>query len=167
MPPHEHVFLARQDLSAQQVEDLTKQYTDVISGLGGKVTKNEYWGLKSLSYRINKNRKAHMTLLNVDAPAAAVTEIERQERLSEDVLRYLTVRLFPFYIVHQTVTVVAGHHLAKLGLPVAIEAGTLIAVTFAGCFLAYEAARRLGWAGLLLGVKPERRSPLLPARQPA
>src|SRR5690242_3456674 len=93
MPLYEHVFLARQDLSAQQVEDLTKQYTDVISGLGGKVTKNEYWGLKSLSYRINKNRKAHMTLLNVDAPAAAVTEIERQERLSEDVLRYLTIRV--------------------------------------------------------------------------
>ena len=72
MPLYEHVFLARQDLSAQQVEDLTKQYSDVITGLGGKVTKNEYWGLKSLSYRINKNRKAHMTLLNVDAPAAAV-----------------------------------------------------------------------------------------------
>ena len=93
MPLYEHVFLARQDLSAQQIEDLTKQYTDVITGLGGKVTKNEYWGLKSLSYRINKNRKAHMTLLNVDAPAAAVSEIERQERLSEDVLRYLTIRV--------------------------------------------------------------------------
>ena len=93
MPLYEHVFLARQDLSAQQVEDLTKQYSDVITGLGGKVTKNEYWGLKSLSYRINKNRKAHMTLLNVDAPPAAITEIERQERLSEDVLRYLTIRV--------------------------------------------------------------------------
>jgi small subunit ribosomal protein S6 len=93
MPLYEHVFLARQDLSAQQVEDLTKQFSDVIDGLGGKVTKNEYWGLKSLSYRINKNRKAHMTLINVDAPPAAVTEIERQERLSEDVLRYLTIRV--------------------------------------------------------------------------
>jgi small subunit ribosomal protein S6 len=93
MPLYEHVFLARQDLSGQQVEDLTKQFSDVIDGLGGKVTKNEYWGLKSLSYRINKNRKAHMTLLNVEAPAAAVTEIERQERLSEDVLRYLTIRV--------------------------------------------------------------------------
>ena len=93
MPLYEHVFLARQDLSAQQIEDLTKQYSDVITGLGGKVTKNEYWGLKSLSYRINKNRKAHMTLLNVDAPAAAVSEIERQERLAEDVLRYLTIRV--------------------------------------------------------------------------
>ena len=93
MPLYEHVYLTRQDLSAQQVEDLTKQFSDVIAGLGGKVTKNEYWGLKSLSYRINKNRKAHMTLLNVDAPPAAITEIERQERLSEDVLRYLTIRV--------------------------------------------------------------------------
>ncbi len=93
MPLYEHVYLTRQDLSAQQVEDLTKQFSDVIAGLGGKVTKNEYWGLKSLSYRINKNRKAHMTLLNVEAPAAGVTEIERQERISEDVIRYLTVRV--------------------------------------------------------------------------
>jgi small subunit ribosomal protein S6 len=61
--------------------------------MGGKITKNEYWGLKSLTYRIRKNRKAHMTLLNVDAPPAALNEIERQERLSEDVLRYLTIRV--------------------------------------------------------------------------
>ena len=93
MPLYEHVYLARQDLSAQQVEDLTKQFSDVISGLGGKVTKNEYWGLKSLSYRNNKNRKAHITQITVAAPAAAVAEIERQELLSEDVLRYLTIRV--------------------------------------------------------------------------
>ena len=93
MPLYEHVYLARQDLSAQQVEELTTQLSGVIGQMGGKVTKNEYWGLKSLSYRINKNRKAHMTLLNVEAPAAAVTEIERQERLNEDVLRYLTIRV--------------------------------------------------------------------------
>jgi small subunit ribosomal protein S6 len=93
MPLYEHVYLARQDLSAQQVEELTTQYTAVITQAGGKVTKNEYWGLKSLSYRINKNRKAHMTLLNVEAPPAALNEIERQQRLSEDVLRYLTIRV--------------------------------------------------------------------------
>ena len=93
MPLYEHVYLARQDLSAQQVEELTTQLSGVIGQMGGKITKNEYWGLKSLSYRINKNRKAHMTLLNVEAPAAAVNEIERQERLSEDVLRYLTIRV--------------------------------------------------------------------------
>jgi len=93
MPLYEHVYLARQDLSGQQVEELTTQLSGVITQMGGTVTKSEYWGLKSLSYRINKNRKAHMTLLNVDAPAAAVSEIERQERLSEDVLRYLTIRV--------------------------------------------------------------------------
>jgi len=93
MPLYEHVYLARQDLSAQQIEDLTNTLSGVIGQMGGKVTKNEYWGLKSLSYRMNKNRKAHITLLNVDAPAAALAEIERQERLSEDVLRYLTIRV--------------------------------------------------------------------------
>jgi small subunit ribosomal protein S6 len=93
MPLYEHVYLARQDVSAQQVEDLTKQFTTVIEGLGGKVTKNEYWGVKSLNFRIRKNRKAHFTLLNVDAPPAALNEIERQERINEDVLRYLTIRV--------------------------------------------------------------------------
>jgi small subunit ribosomal protein S6 len=93
MPLYEHVYLARQDVSAQQVEDLTKQFTTVIEGLGGKVTKNEYWGVKSLNFRIRKNRKAHFTLLNVDAPPAALTEVERQQRINEDVLRYLTVRV--------------------------------------------------------------------------
>jgi len=93
MPLYEHVYLARQDLSAQQVEDLTNQLTGVISQLGGKVAKSEYWGLKSLAYRMRKNRKAHMTLLNVEAPPAALSEIERQERLNEDVLRYLTIRV--------------------------------------------------------------------------
>jgi len=93
MPLYEHVYLARQDLSTQQVEELTAMLTGVLEANGGKVTKNEYWGLKSLSYRINKNRKSHMTLLNVDAPAAALSEVERQERLNEDVLRYLTIRV--------------------------------------------------------------------------
>ena len=93
MPLYEHVYLARQDVSAQQVEELTKQFTTVIEGLGGKVTKNEYWGVKSLNFRIKKNRKAHFTLLNVDAPPAALTEIERQQRINEDVLRYLTIRV--------------------------------------------------------------------------
>lgn len=93
MPLYEHVFLARQDASAQQVEDLTKQFQGVIEGLGGKITKNEYWGVKSLSFRIRKNRKAHFTFLNLDAPPAAISEIERQERLNEDVLRFMTVRV--------------------------------------------------------------------------
>jgi small subunit ribosomal protein S6 len=87
------VYLARQDVTAQQVEELTAQFKGVIEQMGGTVAKTEYWGVKSLSYRLRKNRKAHFTLLNVDAPAAALTEIERQERLNEDVLRYLTVRV--------------------------------------------------------------------------
>jgi small subunit ribosomal protein S6 len=93
MPLYEHVFLARQDLGPQQVEELTTQYKGVIEQMGGKVAKTEYWGVKSLAYRIRKNRKAHMTLMNVDAPAVALAEIERQMRLSEDILRYLTIRV--------------------------------------------------------------------------
>ncbi len=73
MPLYEHVFLARQDASAQQVDDLTNQFKAIIEGQGGKVAKTEYWGVKSLTYRMNKNRKAHFTLMNVDAPAAAIS----------------------------------------------------------------------------------------------
>ena len=93
MPLYEHVYLARQDVSAQQVEELTAQFKGVVEGLGGKVTKVEQWGVKSLSYRLRKNRKAHFTLLNLDTPPAAINEIERQERLNEEVLRYITVRV--------------------------------------------------------------------------
>ncbi len=93
MPFYEHVFLARQDASAQQVEELTAQLKGVVEQMGGKVTKTEYWGVRSLSYRISKNRKAHFTLLNLEAPAAAIVEIERQERINEDVVRYITVRV--------------------------------------------------------------------------
>jgi small subunit ribosomal protein S6 len=93
MPLYEHVYLARQDASAQQVEELTGQFQGIIEQLGGKITKTEYWGVKSLSYRMRKNRKAHFTLLNIDAPPAALAEIERQERLNEEVLRYITVRV--------------------------------------------------------------------------
>jgi small subunit ribosomal protein S6 len=93
MPLYEHVYLARQDVSAQQVEELTAQFKGVIEQMGGKIAKTEYWGVKSLSYRMRKNRKAHFTLMNVEAPAAALTEVERLERLNEDILRYLTVRV--------------------------------------------------------------------------
>ena len=93
MPLYEHVFLTRQDASAQQVEELTAQFKGVIEQMGGKVAKTEQWGVKSLSYRLRKNRKAHFTLFNVDAPSAALNEVERQERLNEDILRYLTIRM--------------------------------------------------------------------------
>jgi len=93
MPLYEHVYLARQDLSAQQVEELTTQYKGVIEQLGGKVGKTEYWGVKTLTYRMRKNRKAHFTLMNVDAPPAAMGEVDRQQRINEDVLRNLTIRV--------------------------------------------------------------------------
>jgi len=93
MPLYEHVFLARQDVTAQQVEEMIAQYKGVIEAGNGSVPKQEYWGVKSLTYRIRKNRKAHMALLNIDAPAAAVHEMERQMRISEDVIRFLTVKV--------------------------------------------------------------------------
>src|ERR1700732_1514550 len=93
MPLYEHVFLARQDASTQQVEELTTQMTGVVQGLGGKVTKTENWGVRSLTYRMNKNRKAHFVLMNIDAPSAAISEIERQERINADGVRYLRVRV--------------------------------------------------------------------------
>lgn len=93
MPLYEHVYLARQDVSQQQVEALTKEYTDVIEQGGGKVAKMEYWGVKSLAFKIKKSRKAHYTLMNIDAPSAAVTEMERRMGLSTDVIRFLTVRV--------------------------------------------------------------------------
>ena len=93
MPLYEHVFLARQDASTQQVEELTTQMTGIVEGLGGKVVKMENWGVRSLTYRMNKNRKAHFVLMNIDGPSAAIAEIERQERISEDVIRYLSVRV--------------------------------------------------------------------------
>ena len=93
MALYEHVFLARQDISGQQVEALVDQYRGVIEANGGKVGKVENWGLKTLTYRIKKNRKAYYTLMNIDAPSAAVEEMERQMRFNEDILRYLTVRV--------------------------------------------------------------------------
>ena len=93
MPLYEHVFLARQDISGQQVDALVAQFKSVIEQNGGAVGKVEPWGLKSLAYRIRKNRKAHFMMLNIDGPAAVVAEIERQERINEDIIRYLTVRV--------------------------------------------------------------------------
>jgi small subunit ribosomal protein S6 len=93
MPLYEHVFLARQDISAQQVDSLLQGFRSILEERGGSVGKTEYWGLKSLTYRIKKNRKAHYVLMNIDAPHEAVVEIERQMRLSIDIIRFLTVRV--------------------------------------------------------------------------
>jgi small subunit ribosomal protein S6 len=93
MPLYEHIFLARQDISQSQVEALTKEYTQVIEEGGGKVGKTEYWGLKTIAFKIKKNRKAHYSLLNINAPPAAVAEMERRMGLSSDVIRFMTVRV--------------------------------------------------------------------------
>jgi len=93
MPLYENVFIARQDISGAQVDTLADTLTQLIAEQGGEVKKREYWGLRNLAYRMNKNRKGHYMLFNIDAPAAAIAELERTMRINEDVLRYLTLRV--------------------------------------------------------------------------
>ena len=93
MALYEHVFLARQDLSQAQVDALAAAATEIVEANQGKVTKTETWGLKNLAYKIKRNRKAHFVLLNIDAPAGTVAELERQTSINEDVIRWLTVRV--------------------------------------------------------------------------
>ena len=93
MPLYEHVFLARQDLAQAQVDALAENATKILEDNGGKVVKTETWGLKSLAYKIAKNRKAHFVMLGLDAPAPAVAELERQTNINEDVIRFMTIRV--------------------------------------------------------------------------
>jgi len=93
MPLYEHVFLARQDLAQAQVDALAENATKILEDNGGKVVKTETWGLRNLAYRIAKNRKAHYVALDVDAPAPAIAELERQTSINEDVIRFLTLRV--------------------------------------------------------------------------
>ncbi|NDE91399.1 MAG: 30S ribosomal protein S6 [Alphaproteobacteria bacterium] len=93
MPLYETVFIARQDLTPAQVETLTGEIETTLKAQGGKVTKTEQWGLRTLAYRINKNKKGHYTLVNIDAPAAAIAEMERTMRIHDDVMRYITIRV--------------------------------------------------------------------------
>lgn len=93
MPLYEHIFLARQDISASQTEGLVDTYKKIIEDNSGSVTKTEYWGLRSLAYKIKKSRKAHYALMNIEAPHAAVAEMERQMRLSDDVIRFITLKV--------------------------------------------------------------------------
>jgi len=90
---YESVFIARQEISAQQADALAETFSNVIAENGGSVSKRENWGLKSLTFRIKKNRKGHYVMLNIEAPAAAINEMERQMRLHEDIIRYMTVRV--------------------------------------------------------------------------
>ena len=93
MPLYEHVFLARQDLSQAQVDALAENATKIVEENQGKVVKTETWGLRSLAYKIQKNRKAHFVMLDIDAPAPALHELERQTRVNEDVIRFMTLRV--------------------------------------------------------------------------
>jgi small subunit ribosomal protein S6 len=93
MPLYEHVFLARQDLAQAQVDALAENATKIIADNGGKVVKTENWGLRGLAYRIAKNRKAHYVMLDIDAPAPALAELERQTGINEDIIRYMTIRV--------------------------------------------------------------------------
>ena len=93
MPLYEHVLIARQDLSNTQAEGLIEHFSTVLADNGGKVVENEYWGVRTLAYKINKNRKGHYAFLRSDAPSAAVQEMERLARLHDDVMRVLTVRV--------------------------------------------------------------------------
>lgn len=93
MPMYEHIFIARQDVSSTQVESMTADFTKVLEENDGKVAKSEYWGLKNLAYKIKKNRKGHYVLMNIDAAPAAVAEMERQMRLNEDIMRFMTIRV--------------------------------------------------------------------------
>src|SRR5213593_3116946 len=93
MPLYENVFIARQDISGAQAEALADGFVQLIADQGGEVKKREYWGLRNLAYRMNKNRKGHYVLFNIDGPPAAVAELERTMRINEDVLRYMTLRV--------------------------------------------------------------------------
>ena len=93
MPYYEHVFIARQDISPAQVEALTETLQKIIADQGGTITKSEYWGLRNLQYKINKNRKGHYSLFNIDGPSGAIEELERQEKINDDVLRAMTLRV--------------------------------------------------------------------------
>lgn len=90
---YENTFIARQDLTPGQVDEMVEKYAEIITQNGGKVTKRENWGLRVLAYKIQKNRKGYYMFMNIDAPAPAVKEMERQMRIDENVLRYLTVRV--------------------------------------------------------------------------
>ena len=93
MPLYESTFIARPDISSQQVDGLAEQFREILTESGGEVAKTEYWGLRSLAYRIKKNRKGHYYFMNIDAPPEAIAAMERTMRINEDVIRYLTVRV--------------------------------------------------------------------------
>jgi small subunit ribosomal protein S6 len=93
MAYYEHVFIARPEISPQQVDALVEEITGTVKELGGEVSKTEYWGLRNLTYRIRKNRKGHYALLNIEAPTNAISELERRLKINEDIMRFKTIRV--------------------------------------------------------------------------
>jgi small subunit ribosomal protein S6 len=93
MPLYEHVFIVRQDISGSQVDQIIEAFTGIVETGGGKVVETESWGLRNLAYRIKKNRKGHYVMMNIDAPPDVINELERQQRIHEDILRYLSLRV--------------------------------------------------------------------------
>ncbi len=96
MPLYEHVYLARQDITTQQVENITKSIEDLVKKEGGSINKVEYWGLRQLAYKIKKNRRAHYTMININASPEALNEVERQISLNENVLRHISIKVDKF-----------------------------------------------------------------------
>ena len=93
MPLYESTFIVRQDISAQEVDKIAEKFSKIVEKFKGKIVKKEYWGLKNLAYKVKKNRKGHYTMLGIDAPVEAIDELNRQCRLSEDVIRNLTIKV--------------------------------------------------------------------------
>ncbi len=93
MPFYENVFIVRQDASKSQVDAMTEKYSSVVKEMGGKIEKTEYWGLRNLAYKIQKNRKGHYTLMNIDAPSDAIAEMERKMKIDENIIRYMTIKV--------------------------------------------------------------------------
>ena len=125
MPLYEHVFLARQDVSAQQVEGMMKEYQALIEELGGKVPKSEYWGIKGLAFKIKKSRKAHYVLFNIDSPPAAVSEMERRMGISTDIIRFITVKVDALETEHLKRILALSHNLDEAARTLGIDPATL------------------------------------------
>ena len=121
MPLYESVFIVRQDVSSAQAEQLAADFSEIITNMGGEIKKTEFWGLRSLAYKIKKNRKGHYVLLHIDAPAEAITEMERLMRLNEDVLRYISLRLEEIPEGPSAIV------LAKTNVPSAVAVATVLA----------------------------------------
>ena len=152
MPLYEHVFLARQDLAQAQVDALAENATKILTDNGGKVVKTETWGLRSLAYRMAKNRKAHYVALDVDAPPAAIAELERQTNINEDVIRFMTIRVEELDDQDRDRAAALGTHVSQLVLHAGPHATQVDGI---------DAVEPLGFRARGLDVPPHERTPPL------